>query len=258
VCQHMSVAGGIRMAGGRIGGRLNLEHVRIVSEGGPALSAPSLQAGQLSLQPAEPITGIVDLSHARIEVFRDDPGCWPAQLNIDGLTYQALEPRLPARQRLRWLAADPNGPRAQPYEYLAAHYVRIGQPEEARTIWYAREREQRKEAAPLLRLWGAVQDIALGYGYRPWRALVWLALLMVIGSVTFALQPPPAIQASAAPHFNPVIYTLDLLLPLVDLGMKHAFNPAGFGQWLSYVLVASGWIFVTTVAAAAARVLRRG
>jgi hypothetical protein len=46
--------------------------------------------------------------------------------------------------------------------------------------------------------------------------------------------------------------------PLVDLGMKHASNPTGFGQWLSYVLVASGWIFVTTVAAAAARVLQRG
>lgn len=55
-----------------------------------------------------------------------------------------------------------------------------------------------------------------------------------------------------------MIYTLDLLLPLVDLGMKHAFNPSGFGQWLSSVLVASGWIFVTTVAAAAARVLQRG
>lgn len=77
-------------------------------------------------------------------------------------------------------------------------------------------------------------------------------------SISYYLAPPPTIQLSAAPHFKPVIYTLDLLLPLVDLGMKHAFNPSGFGQWLSYVLVASGWIFVTTVAAAAARVLQRG
>jgi hypothetical protein len=59
-------------------------------------------------------------------------------------------------------------------------------------------------------------------------------------------------------HFNPVVYTLDLLLPLVNLGQKNAFNPAGAEQWLSYALIASGWVLVTTVAAAAARVLRRG
>jgi hypothetical protein len=252
-----SVVGGIRMTGGRIAGRLNLEQVRIVNDSGPAISARALQAGQLSLAPAEPIRGIVDLSHARIEVYRDDPASWPDQLNIDGMTYQALEPRLPARDRLRWLAKDPNGPQSQPYEHLAAHYVQIGQPEEARTVWYIREREQRKTAAPLARLWGVVQDVLLGYGYRPWRALAWLGFLLIVGSVTFDLQRPPPIQPATAPHFNPVIYTLDLLLPLVDLGQRHAFNPYGAGQWLSYVLIAAGWILVTTVAAAAARVLRR-
>ena len=39
--------------------------------------------------------------------------------------------------------------------------------------------------------------------------------------------------------------------------VQHAFNPAGPEQWLSYVLIASGWILVTTVAAGAARVLSR-
>jgi hypothetical protein len=258
IALRTSVVGGIRMTGGKIAGRLNLEQVRIVNDAGPAISARALQAGQLSLAPAEPIKGMVDLSHARIEVYRDDPGSWPAELSIDGMTYQALEPRLPARDRLRWLARDPGGPQSQPYEHLAAHYVQIGQPEQARTVWYVREREQRREAAPLAKLWGVVQDVMLGYGYRPWRALAWLALLLIIGSVTFAAHHPPVAQAGTAPHFNPVIYTLDLLLPLVDLGQKHAFNPNGAAQWLSYALIASGWVLVTTVAAAAARVLRRG
>jgi len=44
----------------------------------------------------------------------------------------------------------------------------------------------------------------------------------------------------------------------VDLGQKHAFDPGGAEQWLSYLLIASGWILVTTVAAGAARVLTRG
>ena len=54
-----------------------------------------------------------------------------------------------------------------------------------------------------------------------------------------------------------MIYTLDLLLPVVDLGQKHAFNPGGAEQWLSYALIAAGWLLVTTVAAGAARVLSR-
>ena len=258
ICLRTSVVGGLRMTGGRIAGRLNLEQVRIVNESGPAISARALQAGQLSFAPAEPVKGLVDFGHARIEVYRDDPASWPDELSIDGMTYQALEPRLPARDRLRWLARDPNGPQSQPYEHLAAHYVQIGHPEDARTVWYIREREQRREAALLAKVWGVVQDVMLGYGYRPWRALAWLGLLLIIGSVTFSLRQPHAFQPHTAPPFNPVIYTLDLLLPLVDLGQKHAYDPRGVEQWLSYVLIASGWILVTTVAAAAARVLQRG
>ncbi|MBO2447061.1 hypothetical protein J4573_08165 [Actinomadura barringtoniae] len=52
-------------------------------------------------------------------------------------------------------------------------------------------------------------------------------------------------------------YTLDLLIPLVDLGQEHAYNPTGGFQWLSYALVASGWILVSVIAAAVARVLSR-
>jgi len=52
-------------------------------------------------------------------------------------------------------------------------------------------------------------------------------------------------------------YTLYLLLPVVDLGQKHEFNPAGAQQWFSYLLIAAGWILATTIAAGAARVLSR-
>ncbi len=257
VCGEIAVTGAMRLTGARVGGRLSLDNARLANPGRTALSARSLLVGQLSLRPGQPIEGSVDLSHARIEVLRDDPGCWPSELSLDGLTYQALEPRLPARDRLRWLARDPAGLQSQPYEQLAAHYVGLGQPAEARAVLHARERIERRTAMPAARVWGVVQDFTLGYGYRPWRALAWLALLLAAGSIIFDLYPPPPLQPGATPHFNPIVYTLDLLLPLVDLGQKHAFNPAGALQWFSYVLVASGWIFVTTIAAAAARVLRR-
>jgi hypothetical protein len=249
--------GRIRVAGATIGGELSLKQARISDPAGTALEAAGLHVAELSLRTAEPVQGLVDLQHAQIGILRDDSGSWPAQLSIDGLTYQALEPRLPARQRLGWLNRDPRGHQTQPYEQLAAHYTAIGQPGQAREVMYARERARRQAMPRLARAWSLAQDITVGYGYRPSRAVAWLAALLAAGSITFALHHPPALVPGQAPHFNAVVYTLDLLLPVVDLGQKHAFNPAGAEQWLSYLLVAAGWVLVSTVAAGAARVLTR-
>jgi hypothetical protein len=254
---ELTADGGIRVAGATIGGELSLKQARISAPAATALHAGGLHAGELSLRTAEPVQGLVDLRHAQIGILRDDPACWPAQLTMDGLTYQALEPRLPARQRLDWLNRDPLGHQTQPYEQLAAHYTAIGQPGQAREVMYAGERVRRPAMPPLARTWSLLQDITVGYGYQPRRAVAWLVLLLAAGSIMFALAPPPPLIASQAPHFNPVVYTLDLLLPVVDLGQKHAFNPAGAEQWFSYLLVAAGWILVSTVAAGAARVLTR-
>jgi hypothetical protein len=256
-CDGMTVTGSLRLAGATIGGVVTLKQVRLRHPAGLALDAKGIQAQELVLTPAAAIEGAVDLSHGRIGLLRDDPRNWPAQLSLDGLTYEMLEPRLPARQRQPWLARDPRGDQSQPYEQLAAHYTAIGEPGQARAVLYARERLQRQSMRPLARAWSTLQDVTVGYGFQPWRALAWLALLLAAGSITFALAPPPPLQAGATPHFNPFFYTLDLLLPVVNLGQKGAFNPAGAEQWLSYFLIAAGWVLVTTIAAGAARVLSR-
>ena len=133
----------------------------------------------------------------------------------------------------------------------------IGEPAQARAVLYARQQIERSGKALPFRIWSLLQDITVGYGYRPRRALAWLALLLGTGSIIFSLAPPPALQPGAAPHFNGIVYTLDLLLPVVNLGQRYAFNPGGAEQWLSYLLIAAGWTLATTVAAGAARVLRR-
>jgi hypothetical protein len=253
----MTCDGGIRVADATIGGELSFRGARVRNPGGIAVDAAALEAGELSLRLAEPADGLVELRHAQVRILRDDPASWPALLSIDGLSYEALEPRLPARQRLEWLGRDPAGPQPRPYEQLAAHYTAIGQPGEARQVMYASERIQHRAKTPLARAWSLLQDITIGYGYQPWRAAAWIAILLAAGSIVFAIAPPPPLGSGAAPHFNPVVYALDLLLPVVDLGQKHAFNPAGAEQWLSYLLIAAGWVLVTTVAAGAARVLSR-
>ena len=256
-CDEMTASGDVRLAGASVGGEVSLRNARISNSGAIAVDAPGLHARQVSLRTAEPVAGLVDLSYAQIEILRDDPACWPAELRLEGTTYQALEPWLPARQRLRWLDRDPGGRQQHAYEQLASYYNSIGQPGEARDVMHARERIRARAKTPLARTWSLLQDVTVGYGYRPWRALAWLMVLLAGGSVTFALRPPPPFQATTAPHFNPVIYTLDLLLPVVNLGQKEAFNPSGAEQWLAYLLIAAGWVLVTTIAAGAARVLSR-
>ncbi|GAA0321580.1 hypothetical protein NE235_18825 [Actinoallomurus spadix] len=255
-CHRMTVEGRVKLTGARIGRELILDRVRFVPPGdGVALDARTITVGELTL--TGPVEGAVQLDHARVGVLRDDPDHWPSALSLDGFTYDALEPRLSAAERLTWLSRDPGGCPPQPYEQLAAFYARIGQPGQARRVLYARELHQRRTMSRVGRVWSFLQDAAVGYGYRSWRAVAWLALLLMVGSVVYGFAPPAPLKAGEAPHFNPVMYTLDLLLPIVDLGQQNAFNPAGAQQWFSYILVAAGWVLATTIAAGAARVITR-
>ena len=77
------------------------------------------------------------------------------------------------------------------------------------------------------RVWSLLQDITVGYGYQPWRAALWFVAFLAAGSAVYAAHPPRPLDPSSAPHFNAVAYTLDLLLPVVNLGQKFAFSPAG-------------------------------
>lgn len=257
-CGDSTIVGTVKLSAARIGSYAKFNGVRLSEPGGVAFDAQLLRAATLELHSAEPIEGLVDLRQAKVDQFVDDPSTWPKRIALDGFSYGSLEPHLPARDRLRWLDRDPQNHQSQQHEQLAAAYNALGQSANARTVLYANERRERAGRSVLGRAWGVLQDVTVGYGYRPWRAVLWMLVLLASGSITFALAPPPALVAGQAPHFNPVIYTLDLLLPVVDLGQKHAFNPAGALQWFSYALIAAGWILATTVARAAARSLGRG
>jgi hypothetical protein len=233
--------GQINLIGSRLGDMFALPDARLSNSGGTALIldrtamrdcllAGLVCTGRISLVGAKIASTLnldrarlelVDLGHTQVDVLRDDPESWPEQLNLNGLTYRVLEPPLPAQGH----------PPAHGRQHAAKR--------------------------PLGKAWSLLQDKTVGYGYQPWRAALWLAFLLLIGSIVYTVAPPAALQPSAAPHFNPVIYTLDLLLPIVDLGQRDAFNPSGAEQWLSYFLIAAGWILATTAATGVARILKR-
>ena len=272
-CPNLAVTGETRANNCRVGAQVSMNAARLHNPGKVAFFAGGLTVVGGAFFRGVSATGEFRLIGAHLAANLtlsggtfDNPGgvavnlegAVVASVYGDGLTYQGLYPRLPAGQRLSWLARDPGGHQPQPYEQLAAHYTAIGQPAQARDVLYARERIQRRGKGPASRTWSLLQDITVGYGYRPRRALGWLALLLAAGSIVFSVAPPPVLASVSAPHFNGVVYTLDLMLPVVNLGQKYAFNPGGPEQWLSYFLIAAGWTLATTVAAGLARVLRRG
>ena len=252
--QGLRVEGELRLRAADVSGEVNLTDAILLNPGGVALDAWGLRAGQLSLLP-ERTDGTVDLRHGRVEVLRDDPNRWPAELRLDGITYTALEPARTARDRLRWLDRDPDGYRPQPYEQLATVYRQIGHESDARTVLLVKQRRRRRQLSPTGATWGILQDGLVGYGYRPGRAALWLLALIALGTAVFSLYPPGL--GSGGTAFNPSVYTLDLLIPIVDFGQERAFGIAGPAQWLAYALTAMGWILFTAVAAALTRTFNR-
>jgi hypothetical protein len=212
---------------------------------------------QRLLLPRRPAAGTPDLRHARLGILYADPQSTPAGIRADGLTYDVLAPLLPARERMKWLISGEDGYAPQPYEQLAAAYRRIGHDADARIVLHARQRRRHQNLPLPARAWGLLQDVTTGYGYRPGRAGLWLIALVALGTIIFGVHPPAPLRNSAAPPFNPLFYTLDLLIPIVTYGQQAAYGPAGAYQWLAYGLMTAGWLLATTIIAGITRALSR-
>ncbi|MFJ4099858.1 hypothetical protein [Amycolatopsis japonica] len=253
----LQVSGEVRLDGLRVDGVLNLEKSTLHRPTGTALRAIGCRAAELRLAGAAAVEGEVDLRRAHFEAVDATPGVWPGAVRLDGFTYEALTPRLPADDRLKLLARDADGYVPHAYEQLAAAYARLGDDRSARDVRLAKQRRHRATLPGYAQVWGYAQDVTVGYGYRPMRAAAWLAALLLLGVAVFGLHQPPPIDAAKAPGYNPVFYPLDLLVPIVDFGQAKAFAPQGWYQWLSYGLVATGWLLATTMIAGVTRTINR-
>jgi hypothetical protein len=116
--------------------------------------------------------------------------------------------------------------------------------------------------------WSAVLRWTIGYGYRPARALIPLAVLALIGSVLFlfASQHPdplhPVLHAAKPgspeqPAFNSFRYTMDLLLPVVNFKQRDSFIAEGWAAWASFGFTFAGWLLAAIVVAGLSGVFKR-
>lgn len=257
---HTHIQGGVSCVGMRVGGQLSFEQAIIVNSQGIALRLVSVSADQVVMQFAETPVGGVDLHHAHVRSVLDDPQTWPPVLLLHGFSYDLLQTPLDAKSRLRWLGPSQEE-RYLPdvYSQLAGVLRSLGRGQDARNILIARERRRRREVNRLGKLWSDLLWIIVGYGYRDWLAGLWLLGFLIVGSVIFSLAWPSGFEAlkTPAPAFNPVAYTVDTLLPVIDLGQQSAWTPRGAFRWISWSLVLVGWGLATAVLAALAGLLNR-
>jgi hypothetical protein len=249
----------------RVGGDVSFEGGRFE----PAGDAPGTLdlrdlsgAGAVVLTPRS-LPGAVDLMHARVRVLADNEASWPEQLNLVNFSYDHLheDPPVPVDDRLRWLARGLDRYTSQPYEQLATAYRRAGRNEDAGRVAIAKQRERHRGGGRPMRLWGLVLDALVGYGFRTWQAGLWFVGFLVAGWAVFAASYPAHLSADPGNNprlaFQPLVYSLDTLLPVVDLGQQDHWTPDGPAQWWAWVSVLAGWVLTTAIVAALAGVMKK-
>lgn len=294
--------GDIRLSRVSVGRELNLRGAELGARPDPAvpeaeratvsvLNAFGAHTQELALTLAHPAWGRISLRQVRCASLNDNEALWRATggVDVDDFRYESLHRAIDLEddagvlRRLAWLRGAMGGsyvPSA--YDQLAAMLRASGNEEHADTVLIAKQRDRYSALArgfrvlgPMVVFWSWLQRWMVGYGYRPSRALGWLLLLLVAGTVWFSLYPGHCLLIRGDPpnfplyHFcpltnqddhlvwNPFLFTLDLLVPIVDFGNKNRWALTGVSQWISTMLIASGWILATTVAAGLTRMLRR-
>jgi hypothetical protein len=189
----------------------------------------------------------LDLENTRAGAVWDDEASWPAPGNliVGGFVYGEIAGGPgDAAARLRWLALQSPGYRPQPYRQLAKVLGDTGREEGATDVRIAKEIALRRHGnlSWLQRAWNLMLEATIGYGYKPLRALWWIAGFVVLGTFLFCwgyylrLITPTEEAAyrefvasgEAPPHyplFNPFVYSLENFLPVVELHQDKYWRP---------------------------------
>ena len=252
--------GEVSLAYARVGALLDLTGASLLNRGGVAIDLQAASVAALYLLPRHRPDGAVILTNTKVDSFSDDPATWPETLQLRGFVYGTLEnDHVSVQNRLRWLTLHPSKYTPQLYDQLAAAYRRIGHEEAARKVKIAKQWHRRAVLNPGGKFLNWLLYVTVGYGYRTWLAGAWLAGLLTLGTWTFSrAYPAHMTPANAHPAaFHPFAYTVDVLLPIVNLGQQNAWQPEGPALYWSWALTGAGWILTTAVVAGLTGLLKR-
>jgi len=182
--EGFSASGEVRLAAAQIGDVLDCMGGHFFNAGGSALNLWRATVSGLLRTESAVLEGILDLTAAKTSSYHDDTTSWPEYLRLDGFVYDTIE-GASVKERLEWLLRNESGYLPQIYEQLAAFYRRSGHDENARRVLIAKQRQRSAEGTLADKIWGSLLDWTVGFGYRTWLALVWLAGLLVLGTILF-------------------------------------------------------------------------
>lgn len=206
----------------------------------------------------------LDLTEARVGALHDDARSWQrvtGAIKLCGLRYDSIQSEMSLSQRLAWLDRDAKRqvaptPEAEaylpqaapdfdprPYTELARTYLRMGEKRAAARVLEAREDKLRDaelhrvlagvtgasswQVLPARLVWLAqgMFKALFGYGYRPWRALVAVAIYWAVATRFFS-----AVYSAGqfAPNSDVVLTSADWQRA-VDAGCPLAADP-GFAD----------------------------
>jgi hypothetical protein len=267
--ENFTTAGTVSLLGADISGKLSCRGARLRNDSGPALSAESLQVGQDMLLGSRfralsaGANEAVNLRGAQVGgalVF--DPGLFEhvpdrnRRLAADGLTYIGVPKTGSGWDWLDLLRHGTPSYAAQPYQQLAAGYRALGDERQVRKILMAQRDDQLARTQPrprwTERLWGRITKLTLGYGYQPWRALLFLAAVLAISCVLAvvlgwhgALAQAKATAAPGQPCtvIQRVSVGLDLNLPVgTSLARAACGLPKNAASAAAAWLTTVGWV----------------
>ena len=274
VIGHAKV-GAVRLAGARIGGSLDCSAAELRNGSGPALDADSLQVGQhMFLADGFTATGggkavAVNLAGARVggafffaSAQLKHTADSHRRLAVDGLTYAGLPQYISPQDWRNLLRDGTHAYAAQPYQQLAAGYRALGDDRQARQTLMAQRDDQLARTQPRWpeKVWGQITKVTLGYGYQPWRALWFLAAVVIVSCVlavvlgahgALAQTDKTAALGRPCTVTQQVSVGLDLNLPVgtsvaragCDLTKDSASVTAAWLTAVGWVLRLLAWVF---------------
>ena len=280
--------GEVRMPGAHIAGLLSFDGATLSGTERALYLAGARIDRELRMSLAQRPAGSVDLTNVRVARLLDSEEPWPMRLHLQGCVYASVKeaedgqsrrgmppaktwrhqlawlrrlwPGAPSdvRQRLRWIRLSYYAP--QPYTQLIAVYRQEGRDSDARRVAFARERTRRGQLGLPGKAWNLFLQATVGYGYKPLRAVGWLAVLVFVGALVFSSfhsdgQLVP-VKSQHSP-FVATIYTLDRLIPVVSFGLRDAFAPNGAAQTWAFAYTLLGWVLTIAVVAGLTAAVRR-
>jgi hypothetical protein len=261
-----TITGDLHVENTKIKGTLSLEGLDLI---GNAIISNGESTGGLLLS-RWAVSGKASLAGFRTTALDDSVTRWPLDVDLSGFRYERFgnssatsddEDQWDCRARIAWLARGHVDTSA--YSHLADVYRSHGRNNDADRVMMALQARSSQRSGAFGRLASPLQRALTGYGYRLGR-LGFLLALVVVGMWAYVNQSwarerlvartsagatitAVSDRCAASTCYNPALFAVDTVIPLVDLDQRrnwHADGHQSGGNTLEWVLglaTVMGW-----------------